>query len=358
MAALVSGVGTALPEFSITREQALAHAHSLTCSTHRQMRLINEVYRRTEIGHRSSVVAWETHKPAEPFFKLSTEGGPSTAERMDRYQSEAPVLAARAALKALESAEVSVSEVTHLVTVSCTGFSAPGLDIALIKALPLSPSVARTHVGFMGCHGMINGLKVADNIARANDSASVLVCATEICSLHFQYSWCSDNVISNALFSDGAAAAVISPRSGTWRIGAGTSYIVPDSEGSMTWRIGNNGFLMTLSPEVPELIRKYLPQWLSQWLATQELTISDIKGWVVHPGGPRILDAVEESLQLPVNALDASRRVLAEHGNMSSPTVLFVLEHVLKKAPSLPALFLGFGPGLTIEALLLYPNSK
>ena len=185
--------------------------------------------------------------------------------------------------------------------------------------------------------------------------ATVLLCATELFSLHFQQGWNTDNVLPNALFADGSAAIVGKPAAPgeNWTCQATGSYLLPESNADMTWRIGDHGFQMTLSRRVPTLIAENLRPWLEQFLATHNLTIADIGSWAVHPGGPGILDAVRTSLSLPADALDVSRAVLADCGNMSSPTILFIVERLRQKSASLPCMMLAFGPGLAIEAALL-----
>jgi alpha-pyrone synthase len=240
------------------------------------------------------------------------------------------------------------------VTVSCTGFSAPGWDIDLIRRLELNPTVQRTHVGFMGCHGALNGLRVARAFADADAAARVLVCAAEACTLHFHYVGTPKQMIANALFADGAAALVgRCVPDAPWSVVASGSCLLPDSADAMTWNIGDHGFAMTLAARVPELIRQHLRPWLESWLATHQLNIGSIGSWAVHPGGPRILDAVEASLGLPPSATAVSREVLAACGNMSSPTVLFVLERLRQQQAALPCVMLGFGPGLMAEAALV-----
>lgn len=306
--------------------------------------------------------------------------GPTVAQRMARYTRQAPALAARAARAALQDAEVTPCEIAHLVTVSCTGFSAPGVDVRLIDALGLRRDVSRTLIGFMGCHGAINGLRTADGLARqqrAGGTGRVLLCCVELCSLHFQYGWNPQRVVANALFADGAAAVVADldtrdapgdsahngrtnhgrghrgARGNGWQLLDTGSCLLRDSHDAMTWSIGDHGFEMTLSPEVPGLIERDLAPWLSHWLARHGLAFDDIGSWAVHPGGPRVLDAVERALALPRSATDASRRVLAESGNMSSPTVLFILDELRGSGAPLPCVMLAFGPGLTIETALL-----
>jgi predicted naringenin-chalcone synthase len=352
MAVDILAIATALPEHSVSQERAITHASELVCSSQRQERVLMELYRRTEIKSRSSILAGEAFcQDAKPFFTVDAFPGPGTRERMTRYMLEAPLLAARAVEEALRVAAILPQQVTHLITVSCTGFFAPGVDAALIERLGISRSVNRINIGFMGCHGAINALKTANDIARGDSNSCILICAVEICTLHFQYAWNSNNMLANSLFSDGAGAAVVVPDSGASAMYGG-SYIIPQSGDAMTWNVGNTGFEMVLSPRVPELITQNLEPWLSSWLQRIDLRIEDVKGWAVHPGGPRILDAVQSSLSLPDRSLEASRAVLSNYGNMSSPSVFFVFNELCKQEIHFPCLFLAFGPGLAVEALL------
>ncbi|HET7370960.1 MAG TPA: type III polyketide synthase, partial [Gammaproteobacteria bacterium] len=245
--------------------------------------------------------------------------------------------------------------ITHLVTVSCTGLMSPGLDAELIERLSLSPDIGRLNLGFMGCHGALNGLRAAQALAASQPDARVLVCCVELCSLHFQYGWDTQKIVSNALFADGAGAVIIGGQAGGhggWRLAGTASRIAPHSTDAMSWRIGDHGFEMTLSRDVPALIRAGVHDWLSGWLSNHQLTIEDIAHWAIHPGGPKIIETVLESLSLPESAGAASRAVLADHGNMSSPTVLFIIERLRAQRAAGPCVTLGFGPGLALEAAL------
>jgi predicted naringenin-chalcone synthase len=257
---------------------------------------------------------------------------------------------------ALAKSGLPARAITHVVTVSCTGFFAPGIDRSLITALGLSPSVERTHVGYMGCHGALNGLRVARAFTGVEPGARVLLCAVELCSLHYHYGWDPQKVIANALFADGAAAVVgVAPSAappGAWRAAAAGSCLVPDSAGAMTWTVSDHGFEMSLSKHVPGLIARHLRPWMEGWLASYDIALTAVGSWAVHPGGPRILDAVEEGLGLPRTATVASRQVFAECGNMSSPTVLFILDRLRAAGAQRPCVALAFGPGLTAEAAL------
>jgi predicted naringenin-chalcone synthase len=295
----------------------------------------------------------------QPFFRPPGEDGhqgPSIRARMHKYESDSLPLAVEAAQAALENAESPAGRITHLVTVSCSGFAAPGVDIALIKQLGLAPTVQRTHVGFMGCHGALNGLRVARALTESDPSARVLLCAVELCSLHYHYGWNNEQLVANALFADGAAAIVgeAQPRAegGAWSIAATGSCVIPDSEDAMTWRIGDNGFEMSLSARVPELIGTHLRGWLETWLAENGLALGDVQSWAVHPGGPRILGSVVKALELDRDAVAVSREILQNHGNMSSPTLLFILQRLRQSDAPRPCVALGFGPGLVAEATL------
>ncbi len=213
----------------------------------------------------------------------------------------------------------------------------------------------RTHLGFMGCHGAMNGLRVAELAAMARPAARVLVCAAELCSLHYQYGQDPEKMVANAIFADGAAAVACGgSRAETedWRLVQSGSQLFPNSTDAMTWRVGNHGFEMTLSARVPALISTHLQAWLENWLSTAGLRIDEIGSWAIHPGGPRILDQVAESLKLCSAAMEPSRRVLAEHGNMSSPTILFILDRLRRQQAARPCVALAFGPGLVVEAAL------
>jgi predicted naringenin-chalcone synthase len=360
---LIEGIGTALPPHHIAQEDAIEIARAVSCRTDAQARALSKIYHRARVRQRASVLlggandvdgAREFLMPSSP----ERDQGPSTADRMERYRTAAPPLAAEASRNALANADVDPAGISHLITVSCTGFGAPGLDIELIDRLNLSPDVTRTHVGFMGCHGVLNGLRVANAFASAAPGKTVLLCAAELCSLHLQTEWNAHNVVSGSLFADGAAAlvgraTVPNGRAG-WRVRSMGSFLIPNSRDAMTWHIGDNGFRMTLAPDVPKLLAQHLKPWLDHWLAESGLSPNEVGGWAIHPGGPRILDAVEQLLDLAPAALDTSRETLAECGNMSSPTVLFILDRMAKHRPvPHPCVALAFGPGLVIEAALL-----
>lgn len=357
MSLMILGVGTSVPPCALPQERAAELASLVSGHSPEQAERLAFLYGLTGIRRRHVAILDEGGAVPD-IFALSNKG-PTTAWRMARYDVEAGSIARRACLAALDESGIDPATITHLVTVSCTGFAAPGFDLRLFKELGLDPSAQRTHVGFMGCHGALNGLRVARAIVGSEPEARVLLCAAELCSLHFTYGPGSERSVSNALFADGAAAIVAtSGDSGTgadatWSVQANGSVLFPETEASMTWRVGDHGFEMTLAPEVPKLIRAHLRPWLLSWLEKQGVALEDVGSWAVHPGGPKILDAVQVALDLDKSALNDSRAILGEYGNMSSPTVLFILQRLMRRNAPRPCVSLGFGPGLVVEAALL-----
>lgn len=355
------GIATATPPLTIAQQDSAELAASVLPVSPSHHRSLAALYRTTRIRTRGSVLLEPPHGEGyrQSFFQPATsadDAGPSTRDRLARYEAEAPALAEAVATRALKQAAVPAAEVSHLVTCSCTGFSNPGVDLALIQRLGLSTHISRTHVGFMGCHGGFNALRVASALAAADPSAVVLTTAVELCSLHFQYSDRGDQLVANAIFADGAAAVVgtSQPQPATdwgsgWILRHQASVVLPDSGDCMAWTIGDNGFVMQLSPRVPQVIASHLGPFVDATLARLGMQRRDIRSWAVHPGGPRVLTCVEEALGLPDASLQVSRSVLADHGNMSSATIFFILERLRQQAAPLPCVALAFGPGLTCE---------
>jgi predicted naringenin-chalcone synthase len=361
MSFFVHGIGTASPPHSITQEQAvnLASEYGFTSQQVRQLRAL---YRLTRVKTRRSVVldaGSDSGEARQSFFPpLRGEGdrGPSTRERMALYEKEAPQLAAEAASAALHDAGLDPRQITHVVSVSCTGFAAPNFDLGLVTRLGLPVTVARTHVGFMGCHGALNGLRVARAFAGSDPGACVLVCAVELCGVHYQYGWDPNRLVANAIFGDGAAAlvggAARPARGDAWELARNGAALLEDSAELMSWRIGDHGFEMSLEARVPGVIERELRPWLDGWLASQDLSVDGIATWAIHPGGPRILESVAQATGIGRADYAISQEVLSEFGNMSSPTILFILERLRRRGAPRPCLALGFGPGLAVEAAL------
>lgn len=363
MGAFVSGIGTAVPEHVLTQPDALRMARLLLADRFGDLEWLEAIYRRSGIDQRRSVLELTTSSmSATGLYQSAAERepgwrGPSTGARMRVFEACAPELAVQAARRSLQAAQVSADDIAHVVTVCCTGFASPGVDAAIVRELGLRRNVGRTHVGFMGCHGALNGLRVAAALAGAGP---VLIVCVELCTLHFQYSSDTEQLVANALFADGAAAAVVSdmPRRAGLRIGSSCSTLLPGTAELMSWRVGDVGFEMGLSSRVPGVIRERLAEVVRGWIDGAEVDRGLIEQWCIHPGGPKVLDAVRDGLNLDEGAISASRHVLRENGNMSSPTVLFILEEMMRSGGMGGVVpMLAFGPGLTIEGLMLHAEA-
>jgi alkylresorcinol/alkylpyrone synthase len=280
----------------------------------------------------------------------------STSQRMQRYLAEALPLGKDAVGAALDAAGVPASDVGMLVVCSCTGYVTPGLDILLARDLGLPPDVRRVFVGHMGCYAALPGLGVAADFVTLHRRPAVLLCV-ELPSLHVQPPTVDpQQVVAHALFSDAAAAAVLVPAAGAHSVREVASLTDAASADHMTWQVTDLGFRMGLSPQVPDVLANHVAPLVHDVLGRHGLTVSDVDGWAVHPGGPRILDVVQQGLGLADEAMSASRACLAEHGNCSSPTVLLILDALRRARPDAqPLVLLAFGPGLTLFCALLGP---
>ena len=280
---------------------------------------------------------------AHEFYRLGNF--PNTARRMELFEQCAPVLM-RKAVDRLALNEKERSGITHVLVTSCTGLYAPGLDFEIVDHLGLSAGVERTMVGFMGCYAAINALKLARHIVRSDPKAGVLMVNLELCTLHFQETQELERVLSFLVFADGAAASLITACEHGFALDSFKAVTVPETRDLLTWKIRGLGFDMLLSGQVPAELSRALHE--GELMAERD----DIDLWAVHPGGRSILDAVEQGLDLPVDALAASREVLSCFGNMSSSTVMFVLQRVMQQArPGQRGCAMSFGPGLTAETM-------
>lgn len=290
---------------------------------------------------------------------------PSTKVRNEIFGREATKLFVEAARSAVEACpELNLPDITHLVTVSCTGFFNPGPDYKIVRELGLDPAVQRYHLGFMGCYAAFPALRAAKLFCEADPNAVVLVVCAELCSLHVRTSNDPDTIMGSALFADGAAAAVVTARPGTkenalLQLDHFETVLTPVGEDSMAWNIGDHGFEMVLGNYVPHIIDDHIVGALEPLLAREPelaaLPYSDIRHWAIHPGGRSILDKVESRLGLTAEQLVPAREILRNYGNMSSATVLFVIKHILEQDPE-PGderiCSMAFGPGLTVETAL------
>ncbi len=357
--AYLNRIATAVPEDDV--HQAFVDFAAEMLEDDRVRPVFQRMAQRSGIAHRYSVLTPSVNMadahPATEFrinaHEFYTRGRfPHTADRMEIFERFAPALA-RKALDKLALTPEEQRGITHVLVTSCTGLYAPGLDFDILDHLGLSTTVERTMIGFMGCYAAINGLKQARHIVRSEPEAKVLLVNLELCTLHLQETQELEQVLSFLVFGDGCAASLISAEPSGFAMDSFRSVLIPETRDLITWRIRGVGFDMMLSGKVPGEIGKALR--LSGGEVLGEHTAPDITLWGVHPGGKSVLDAVERGLELPPDALNASREVLDRFGNMSSATVMFVMERLLQQAkPGERGCAMSFGPGLTAETMLFH----
>ncbi|GAB2582708.1 chalcone synthase [Paractinoplanes abujensis] len=342
--ATIAGLGTALPPSAVQTdlwENFFSHHYTGT-----RRALAKRIFENSGVRTRQAAVS--------PL--LEDVSNWSTEQRMRRYQVEAIPLGKEAVSRALAGAGIAASDLGLFAVCSCTGYATPGLDILLARDLGMSPSVQRLFVGHMGCYAALPGLGAAADFVTARQQPALLLCA-ELTSLHLQPAAVRTDfqqIVSHALFSDAAAAVALTP--------GGPGLVVQDvaavtdttTADHMTWEVTDLGFRMGLSAQVPAVLELHVRKLVDDLLNRNGLTIGDVDGWAVHPGGPKILDVVQARLGLDDSALAASREVLSAYGNCSSPTVLLVLDALRRRAaPPRRVVMLAFGPGLTLYGTLL-----
>jgi predicted naringenin-chalcone synthase len=352
----IESVGTAVPEHILDQDTAtefmVRHLNGQISDNR-----VRAVMRATGIKRRFTVLEDYLKQPGQYAFYGNSDNldpFPGTAERMQLFRQKAPQLSTRAALNCLDSSSVKVDQITHLITVSCTGMYAPGLDIDLIKTLGLRNDIYRLNINFMGCYAAITGLRMARDICMSQPEANVLLICTELCSLHYQKPTDEDSLLANALFGDGSAAVMVRSTSSTdaLRIVGAHSEVNHKGAEDMSWQIGNDGFMMRLSGYIPQLIKEDIRPFLDHLLHSVNRT--DFNAIVLHPGGKTIIQHVLEQAALDTSAYNPAMDVLAEFGNMSSPTVLFVLKKFLEqRVVPRNMVALAFGPGLTFESIYM-----
>lgn len=346
MTAYLNAIGTAVPNHDI--HAAFADWARGQIVDERARKLFDRMAARSGIAHRWSVLPLSTHggSPIEPGGYYAA-GLPGTTARMETYAEAAPALALDA-IGALRR-QVPLDGITHLIVASCTGFVAPGVDQIIAAQLSLSPSTERLLIGFMGCYAAVAALRAARHIVRSEPKARVLVVTVELSTLHLQDVHEIEPLLAMLQFGDGAAAALVSADTVGFALGAPFQTTLPDSADLIRWDVTDSGFAMHLSGEVPGRIAAGLADPEFAAAATGGHDVAAIDGWAVHAGGRSILDAVEHALHLDPHALDASRAVLSDYGNMSSATLMFVLARLLAGPPVSQGVALAFGPGLAAE---------
>jgi alpha-pyrone synthase len=347
----IINLGIANPQFRLSQNHTAEYLAKKMGYSAKDTKKLIRLYKKTAIQYRYTVLDPQDASLSVPFS--------STAERMKIYENNALNLAIAAINQGVDS--IYLPKITHLITVSCTGMYAPGLDIELTLKLNLSSHVERTCVNFMGCYGAMNALKLADYICKNNADAYVLIVCVELCTLHFQPIKTQDNLIANALFGDGAACALVhsQPTKGkkNLQLKSFRCELAPSEKPAMTWNIGDQGFDIILSSYVPVILSDHILEPTQKLLTKLDLTLNDIDFFAIHPGGKEILSSIEKALGIIPEKNQEAHEVLSEYGNMSSPTILFVLKKWLDKISDhhhqKNILAMAFGPGLTIESVLL-----
>ncbi|HEX7022937.1 MAG TPA: type III polyketide synthase [Trueperaceae bacterium] len=361
MPVFIQHLETVCPPTAYRQDHILEVMKAQLAGDRRTGKLLERIYRHSGIERRHSVIPDFAEGAAEGNFydpatrRLKT---PSTGLRNDLYAVAAKELYCCLARRVLAACPgVEAADITHVITVSCTGFFAPGPGYVIVRELGLGPDTQRYHLGFMGCYAAFPALKMAQAFCEADPGATVLVVCLELCTLHFQASTELDSLVSASVFADGGAAAIVSSRAPAPGVPAlalegFSTALTPDGEQDMAWTIGDTGFDMVLSSYVPAILEANVRSALAPLLERLGLSLARVDRWAVHPGGRAILDKVERGLELEPDALAASREVLRRYGNMSSATVLFVLQEVLCRGASAgeSVYAMTFGPGLTVES--------
>ena len=355
----IVSIATSVPANKYDQNELLQFADKVFSETPDDSRKLKFLYNKSGIDTRYSVTADFKALPEDrSFFPISDdlEPFPSIEKRMKLYMEQAPLLSVDAINKCIDR-RISKNDITHLITVSCTGISAPGLDLQIMEKMELPGKIVRTSVNFMGCYAAVHALKLADAFCRSTDKANVVVVCTELCTLHFQKTASIDNLTASLLFADGCAAMLIQndPTVKGIRLKSFFSDVSFKGKNEMAWEISAKGFLMTLTGYVPALIKEDFAELVNKALAVTNEKTEDITHWCIHPGGKQILQSISSGLNLPLEKLNYSYEVLRDYGNMSSATIVFVLKKILEECcqqqPEIKPLIFGaaFGPGLTME---------
>jgi predicted naringenin-chalcone synthase len=354
-------ISTALPPYKVNQSLAANELKKRMGGTSAISRMIEMAANQSGIDHRYFVIQDGEENASDKFYtKDGVHFSPDTKTRMIEYEKWSVYLTKKAVRELSEKNKIDFSSIDRLITISCTGFFAPGLDYELIKEFKISPDVKRTNIGFMGCAAALVGMNSVWEAMKQNENENVLMVAVELCSLHLQVEPTRDNILANMIFADGAAAAFFSKKYNSERVKLeiqfAESFLFEDSAKFMGWKIGNNGFEMMLSSELPKIILNSAAPKAKEIIVRRGIDISSIKNWALHSGGRAILDSLQTCLSLSVDQLKPSREVLKNNGNLSSVSILFVLKNLLenynlKKDDYLCAI--AFGPGLTMELVLL-----
>lgn len=342
----INYIHTVSPKYNFNQETIGAFLADRYELEEKERRMLMMLYRKSKIDQRQCVLPDFDKEISKTMYRHMS---PRLELRMDSYKKHALPLA----IEAVEGLNLDLSSITHLITVSCTGFYAPGLDIELIQQCGLNENTSHLSVNFKGCYATFDALEIANGLCKNDSGAQVLVVNVELCSLHFQDEFNWMNATTSMLFGDGCTAMLISNKEKGYKIKRFYHSTITKGMGAMTWNLSSTGFLMGLENEVPDLIQKHISTFVQAALNKNQLEWKDIKAWAIHPGGPEILEKVKTELNLSDHDLNASYNVLRKHGNMSSATIAFVLKEIFMQLDSGMVFSCAFGPGLSMKSLIL-----
>jgi predicted naringenin-chalcone synthase len=351
MEVAILGIGTAVPRFRIDQLDAAERMADALREDRDMSRFAKRIFR--SCGVSSRYTCEPDLLEAAGNCRYISDEPPTTGERMAVYRREALPLASAAARRALTDSRIHPASVTHLMTVSCTGQYLPGLDVELAQELELAADVNRIPLTFNGCAAGLNAVNLARQLAAGAPEAVILLVCVELCTLHIQQGRSREDLLAASFFGDGASACVIGIASHRQEaviiLEDGRSELLPESRQVMTWEVGGHGFNLYLSPEIPRLIGQHVREKVAK-----VADAASIECWAIHPGGKAIIDAVQETLGLSDGMTEPSRKILRQYGNMSSATILFVLQELKRRfideeAAEMLGMALAFGPGLTLE---------
>jgi predicted naringenin-chalcone synthase len=358
----IVSISTSVPAYRHTQEAIFEFASHIHSSNEEEKRKLKFLYRQSGISTRYSVIPDYSGGMEQRTFYSRTkdlEPFPSLEKRMEWFNEYADGLSVKAISDCI-AGRINKEDITHLITVSCTGMSAPGLDLQIMETMGLHPGIFRTSINFMGCFAAVHALKLADFICNTDNNANVIIVCTELCTLHFQKEKTIDNLTSTLLFGDGSAAVLVqhnSIKSKGLTVNSFFSNVAFNGKKDMAWQLSSTGFLMTLSGYVPELVKEDFDSLITKALQKAGIAREEITYWCMHPGGKKILEAISQSTGIQKEYLKHSYEVLNEFGNMSSPTILFVLQKILDELNATGTkdqrvLGAAFGPGLTMETFI------
>jgi len=359
----IVSISTALPLYKHDQSAILNFMQNVYAMDEVEKRKLRFLYHQSAIQTRYSAIPdYSLNAPEWSFYPASEnlQPFPNLEKRMDWYSKIAPQISVNAIQQCIAQ-KIDKEAITHLITVSCTGMSAPGLDLQIMEMMGLPKTIFRTSVNFMGCYAAIHAMKLADSFCKNDANAKVIIVCTELCTLHFQKEATMDNIASGLLFGDGSAALLVTNDQNSLEgihLKSFYSEVGFNGKDHMSWQLSSSGFLMQLSGYVPELIEQDFNDLLKNALQNADMNQEEISNWCIHPGGKRILSAIEKSTSISNEDLKFSYQVLKDYGNMSSPTILFVLKEIMeslkvKKEKKSNIFGAAFGPGLTMETFIL-----